>query len=137
VHVITARRAWRLGLEWVLFVSLLVLGVGLSLQPAAARTPSPCGGELSVLHMHRAIDAPVAHRWTTGGDRSVSPDASEDDNDDDDDDSDRDDRGAPAASVVSTEQQDQRAAGWHHTADPIDLLSSAVSDGNSLRAPPQ
>jgi hypothetical protein len=131
--VIITRRGWRSGVELALFVSSLVLGVGLllltSVAPALA---SPVVGSPSASLVWTAHDAPVPNQWTAHGFAA----SSRDDADDDDDITDGDDVGMPLI-VVGAEPHVDRAAGWLAADDAVAPPVSLASGAHSLRAPPQ
>ena len=129
------RRGWRSGLERVLFVSTLILGVSLSLLThVAPSAPFALIGHSSALHPLTAADAAAARQWMT--DRAApSPDSPDADDDDDDDDGDPDE-GCALPAFASPAPAD-RALNWLLIHPAIENPSSRASDGHSLRAPPQ
>jgi hypothetical protein len=134
------RRGWRSGLELVLFVSTLVLGVGLSLltnsTPSGPVSPI---GRSPALHVLNAADAAGARQWTSNRAASSS-DASDadDDGDDDDDDDDGDGHDVCALpAVASAAPQVDRAVSQLLAHAIFEPLSALALDGHSLRAPPQ
>ena len=130
------RRGWRSGLELVLFVSTLVLGVGLSLLTNSAPSgPVSPIGRSSALHVLNAADAAGASQWTSNRAASSS-DSSDADDDGDDDDGDGDDVCALPA-VASGAPQVDRAVSQLLAHAIFEPLSALALDGHSLRAPPQ
>ncbi len=130
------RRGWRSGLELVLFVSTLVLGVGLSLLTNSAPSgPVSPIGRSSALHVLNAADAADASQWTSNRAASSS-DSSDADDDGDDDDGDGDDVCALPA-VASGAPQVNRAVSQLLAHAIFEPLSALALDGHSLRAPPQ
>jgi hypothetical protein len=133
--VTTVRRDWRSGLELVLFVSTLVLGVGCSLLTNIAPSgPVSPIGRSSALHFLSAADAASTRHWTTDHAAS-SPDSPDADDDDDDDDDGGDGCALPA--LASPVPLANRAVSWLLIHRAFDPPSSLASDGHSLRAPPQ
>jgi len=130
------RRGWRSGLELVLLVSTLVLGVGLSLLTNSAPSgPVSPIGRSSALHVLNAADAAGARQWTSNRAASSS-DSSDADDDGDDDDGDGDDVCALPA-VASGAPQVDRAVSQLLAHAIFKPLSALALDGHSLRAPPQ
>ena len=129
----TVRRGWRWGLELVLFVSTLVLCVGLSLLTNVAPSgPVAPIGRWSAFHLLNAADATGA-RQVTSSDRSTSsPDA-----DDEDDDGDDSDGFAALPAVATPAPQVNRSVSWLLIHPAFEPLYSLASDSHSLRAPPQ
>jgi len=132
------RRGWRSGLELVLFVSTLVLGVGLSLLTNSAPSgPVSPIGRSPALHVLNAADAAGARQWTSNHAASSSDSSdADDDGDDDDDDGDGHDVCALPA-VASAAPQVDRAVSQLLAHAIFEPLSALALDGHSLRAPPQ
>jgi hypothetical protein len=131
--VTTVRRGWRSGLELVLLVSTLVLGVGLSLltneTPAGPIAPI---GRSSAFQLLNAADAAGACQLSANRASSSS-----DSSDADDDDDDGDDACTLPTTIASPPPQIDRAVSWLLIHPVFEPLSSLASDGHSLRAPPQ
>src|SRR5712691_8935513 len=128
------RRGWRSGLELVLFVSTLVLGVGLSLLTNSAPSgPVSPIGRSSALQVLNAADAAGASQWTSN--RAASSSDSSDADDDGDDDDGDDVCALPA--VASADPQVNRAVSQLLAHAIFEPLSALALDGHSLRAPPQ
>ena len=128
----TVRRGWRSGLELVLLVSTLILGVGLSLL--TNETPSgPIApiGRSSAFRLLSAADAAGACQLSSN--RTASLDSSDADDDDDD----GDDACALVTMIASPAPQIDRAVSWLLIHPVFEPLSSLALDGHSLRAPPQ
>ena len=132
----TVRRSWRSGLELVLFVSTLVLGVGCSLLTNVAPSgPVSPIGRSSALHLLNAADAASTRHWTT--DHAASSPDSPDADDDDDDDDDGGDDGCALPALASPPPQADRTVTCLLIHRAFAPPSSLASDGHSLRAPPQ
>jgi hypothetical protein len=130
--VTTVRHGWWWGLEMVLFVVSLVLGVGLSLLTNEAPSgPVAPISRSSALHLLNAADAARARQWTTTRHAASSSDSSDDDDDDDGDDV------CALPAVASPVPQADSRVGWLPIHAAFEPLSSPVLDGHSLRAPPQ
>jgi hypothetical protein len=129
----TARRGLRSGLDLVLFVCTLVLGVSLSLVthvvPSGAVEPI---GRWSAAHLMNAADAGCAHQLTNNG-RNAAPD----DAADEDDDSDDGDDVCALPTVASPGPKVDRTLRWLLFHAVFEALSSRAADNHSLRAPPQ
>jgi len=134
------RRGWRSGLELVLLVSTLVLGVGLSLLTNSAPSgPVSPIGRSPALHVLNAADAAGARQWTSNRAASSSDSSdADDDGDDDDDDGDGDGHDVCALpAVASAAPQVDRAVSQLLAHAIFEPLSALALDGHSLRAPPQ
>src|SRR5256885_6059437 len=132
IHLTTARRGWRSGLELVLFVSTLVLGVSFSmLTHAAPSGPVVPIGRASAIHLLTATDAADACQWTTGRD-APPPDSSDEDDDNDDGD---DACALPA--VASPVPPGDRTVNWLLIRPVFENLSTRAAGSHSLPAPPQ
>ena len=128
----TVRRGWRSGLELVLLVSTLILGVGLSLL--TNETPSgPIApiGRSSAFRLLSAADAAGACQLSSN--RTASLDSSDADDDDDD----GDDACALVTTIASPAPQIDCAVSWLLIHPVFEPQSSLALDGHSLRAPPQ
>ena len=136
----TVRHGWWWGLEMVLFVVSLVLGVGLSpLTNEAPSGPVAPISRSSALHLLNAADAAGARQWTSNRAASSS-DSSDADDDGDDDDEDGDGDGHDVCAlpaVASAAPQVDRAVSQLLAHAIFEPLSALALDGHSLRAPPQ
>ncbi len=126
------RQGWRSGLELVLLVSTLVMGVSLSLltneTPAGPIAPI---GRSSAFQLLNAADAAGACQLSSN--RTASLDSSDADDDDDD----GDDACALVTTIGSPAPQIDRAVSWLLIHPAFEPRSSLALDGHSLRAPPQ